>query len=54
MFVTQERAIKNAFHSAQMEGLKITDEVEADVRKMLSGELTIEQYAKKILRKGQR
>ena len=44
MIITQERVLRNAFHSARMEGFEITAEIETDVERLLSGEITIEQY----------
>jgi hypothetical protein len=37
---TRERALKNAFASARMEGFKITPETVADSKRLLSGEIS--------------
>jgi len=39
----KEQALKNAFASTRMEGYNITSQAECNARKILSGELTVEQ-----------
>jgi len=45
----RERAIQNAFASARMEGSEITSEIERNVRRIVSGEATVEECVKEML-----
>jgi len=48
---SQEKAIQNAFASARMEGFEITPEIESNVRRVVSGEATIDECVKEMLAK---
>ena len=39
--ISQERAIKNAFASARMEGFDITFEIESNTRRVLNNEINM-------------
>jgi hypothetical protein len=43
-----DHALREAIASTRMEGLPITPEIEENIRRMLSGELTIEQRVEQI------
>lgn len=43
-----ERALREALASARMEGLSVTPEIEENVRRILNGELTVEERIRQI------
>ena len=43
-----EQSLNSAFASAKMEGFQITPTVEADCIKIVSGELSIAEYIKRV------
>lgn len=50
--ISSERAIRSAFASARMEGLKVTPEVERNVRLIVSGRVTVEERVRQLRAKG--
>ena len=40
----RETAIRTALWSAQMEGFHVTPKIESDCRRIVSGEISIEEY----------
>lgn len=49
--VSTERALKNAFASAKMEGFRITPEIERDCKRVLDGETSIDECVRRMLKK---
>ena len=48
---TNELAIREALASTRMEGLTVTPEIERSVRRILNGEITVEQRVREIREK---
>ena len=46
--IKKEQAIREAVFSAQMEGLRVTAETERRIRKILDGELTVEERVQQL------
>ena len=42
--ISQKRALRTAFASSRMEGLRITPQIESDTKRLLNGSLTTEKY----------
>ncbi len=49
-----EHALREAIASTRIEGLPVTPEIEENIRRMLSGELTIEERIEQIKEKQRR
>ena len=47
--ISTKRALKNAFASAQMEGQRVTPEIERDCKRILSGKISIDACVKEML-----
>lgn len=47
--ISKERALKNAFASAQMEGFRVTPEIERNCKRLLNGEINIDGCVKEML-----
>ena len=52
--VSTERAMKNAFASARMEGFRVTPEIQRDCQRIVSGEISIDDCVKQMLAKPSR
>lgn len=48
---SREQALKNAYASARMEGFTVTPDNERDCRRLLNGEISVEQLVAEIKRK---
>ena len=46
--IKKEQAVREAVCSAQMEGLRVTAETERRIRKILDGELTVEERVQQL------
>jgi len=46
--ITQEAALRSAFASSRMEGFEITPEVEANCRRLLNGEISVDELVQQI------
>ena len=46
---TQERALRNAIASAEMEGIHVTPEMEEKIGQLLAGKLTVVDYVAEAL-----
>jgi hypothetical protein len=49
--IEREREIRNAIASSEMEGFHVSPEMESQIRKIVSGELSIDEAVKEILAK---
>lgn len=46
-----EKAIENAFSSAQMEGFRITPQIERNTRKLIDGQISVRECVSEMLSK---
>jgi hypothetical protein len=51
---SQEKAVKNAFASARMEGYRITPQIEHNARRLINGQISVKECVSEMLEKSTR